>query len=92
MDAYHWRDTARQSKFFMMDSSAFFPILFTIVDFALWKLYAAIAIGFVLGILARYGFTPKVAFYFIRAKIAEFMNGGMGRFTERPFDIIKRNL
>ncbi len=66
----HWRDSARNVKFFFIDFRATFPLLILIFHIRLWTfIFAIIAILFFTTI-ERFGFTPGVFLRWMRAYIA----------------------
>ena len=66
----HWRDSARQSKLWIFDSTAAFPLLVLIFHIT-WETFS-IAIGFMffLKIIGMYGFKIPVFLRFIRSLLA----------------------
>jgi len=66
----HWRDSARTTRFFMIDSRAAFFILFFLVHIQVWTgLLALINIIF-FSIIEHYGFNIPVFFRWLRTNIA----------------------
>lgn len=66
----HWRDSARQARFFLVDANAAFPILFMLLHIRLWTFLLALAfIGF-FAVLERFKFTIPVFFRWLRTFIA----------------------
>lgn len=66
----HWRDSARNAKFFIIDARAAFPLLLFILNIAWWTLYTALATMAFFGLLERWGFTLPVFLRYIRYKVA----------------------
>ena len=66
----HWRDSARNARFFVIDARAAFPLLLFILNIAWWTLYTAIFFMVFFGALERFGFTLPVFFRWVRYKIA----------------------
>ena len=51
-DTYsHWRDSARQPRFFLIDARAAFPVLLCLFHLRVWTISIAIAVCIALGIL-----------------------------------------
>ncbi|OGT37355.1 MAG: phosphoesterase [Gammaproteobacteria bacterium RIFCSPHIGHO2_12_FULL_38_14] len=66
----HWRDSARNVKFFFIDSRATFPLLILLLHIRLWTFILALfAIAF-FTLLERFGFTPGVFLRWVRAYVA----------------------
>ena len=66
----HWRDSARNVRFFFVDFRATFPLLFFMVHIRLWTFILACVCMFGFAALERYGFTVAVFLRWIRAYIA----------------------
>jgi intracellular multiplication protein IcmT len=66
----HWRDSARNVRFWMVDSRAAFPLLIFLLHIRLWTFILAIVAMTFFGVLERYGFTVAVFLRFIRSFIA----------------------
>lgn len=56
----HWRDSARQPRFFIIDAAAAFPILFALLHIRWWTMTIALIATIFFAILYRYGFTIHV--------------------------------
>ncbi len=69
-DDTHWRDSARQARFFFVDAYAAFPILIMFLHIKLWTLL--ITIGFIIffAILERFKFTIPVFARWLKSTIA----------------------
>lgn len=66
----HWRDSARDSKLWLFNSTTLFPLLLMLFHIKTWTFVSAFtAIGF-FTVLSYYGFTVPVFFRWCRAKIA----------------------
>ena len=66
----HWRDSARNVRFFFIDYRAMFPFLFWLLHIKIWTTIAMVlAIAF-FSILERWGFTVAVFIRWLRAYIA----------------------
>lgn len=66
----HWRDSARVTRFFLIDARAAFPLLFLLLHIRLWTfLIAVVAVTF-FAALERYGFTVTVFKRWLRCVIA----------------------
>ena len=66
----HWRDSARTVRFFIIESSAVYPMLFFFLYMNAVTFYFAVGVATFLSILARYGFTTTVFGRWLRGKIA----------------------
>ena len=66
----HWRDSARVTRFFLIDSSASFPLLFFLVNIAWWTFISACVATIFFVPIARFGFTVPVFFRWLRLTIA----------------------
>jgi len=66
----HWRDSARNVRFWIVDFRACFPLLILIFHIRLWTLILAIVATLFFAALERYGFTVAVFLRFLRTYIA----------------------
>ena len=66
----HWRDTARNVKFFFVDFRACFPLLFFLLHIRLWTFVLAVVTTTFFAMLGRYGFTVPVFLRWLRAFVA----------------------
>jgi len=66
----HWRDSARVTRFFMIDSAASFPLLFFLVHISWWTLICAVLGTIFFSLIARFGFTVPVFFRWLRLVVA----------------------
>ncbi len=66
----HWRDSARQARFFFVDAAAAFPILLALLHIKLWTISLAISCMIFFAILERFKFTIPVFFRWLRSFIA----------------------
>ena len=62
----HWRDSARDPRFFMVDARAAFPIFFFLMHIRLWTGILVIVSAVFFGILEHYGFTLPVFLRWLR--------------------------
>ncbi len=69
-DSAHWRDSAKNAKFFLIDARAAFPLLLFILNIAWWTFYTAIITMFLFGLLEKAGYTLPVFFRLVRYRIA----------------------
>ena len=69
-DSAHWRDTAREVKFFFVDSKAAFPFLLFLLHMRLWTFLLATFMMMFFGALAHFGFTMPVFKRWLRATMA----------------------
>ena len=66
----HWRDSARNVRFWIIDYRATFPLLIFLFHIRLWTfVFAVIATSF-FALLERWGFTLAVFMRWLRAYIA----------------------
>lgn len=66
----HWRDSARQTRFFFVDYRAAFPLLLFLLHIKVWTFLTAIAAMVFLAILERYGFSVSVFGSWLRSTLA----------------------
>lgn len=66
----HWRDSARQPRFFLIDARAAFPLLLFLLHIKLWSLVLAVATMTFFGLLERYGFSLTVFLRWLRSLLA----------------------
>jgi intracellular multiplication protein IcmT len=66
----HWRDSARNVRFFFIDFRATFPLLILLFHIRLWTFVFALLATFFFTLLERAGFTPIVFLRWLRAYIA----------------------
>ncbi len=66
----HWRDSARPTRFFLIDYRAAFPLLLFLLHIKVWTFLTAVAVMLFLTVLERYGFTVSVFFRWLRSTLA----------------------
>ncbi len=66
----HWRDSARQPRFFWIDARATFPLLLFLLHIRLWTFIFALTSVIFLGILEYFGFSIGVFFRLLRNVLA----------------------
>lgn len=66
----HWRDSARNVRFFIIDYRAAFPLLFFLIHIKLWTFIFAVLATVGFSLLERYGFSVSVFLRWLRAYIA----------------------
>ncbi|MEC8063864.1 MAG: IcmT/TraK family protein [Pseudomonadota bacterium] len=66
----HWRDTARPVRLFMVNSSATFPIVFSLFHLRYWTILLALAAVVALTVLEYYGFSLTVFARYLRSQLA----------------------
>ena len=69
-DNLHWRDAARQTRFFFVDAYAAFPILIMLLHVKLWTCLLSIGCIIFFAILERFKFTVPVFFRWLKTTIA----------------------
>lgn len=65
-----WRDSARSSRFFIVDARAAFPIFLFLMHIRIWTGVLVIVSAIFFGILEHYGFTVPVFCRSIRTFLA----------------------
>lgn len=63
----HWRDSARNARFFMVDARAAFPLLLFLLHIRLWTLSLALLAVTFFALLERFGFTVPIFIRWVRA-------------------------
>ncbi len=66
----HWRDSARATRFFLIDARAAFPLLLFLLHIRLWSFMLALVATIFFAALERYGFTLNVFLRWLRAFFA----------------------
>lgn len=66
----HWRDSARNPRFFLVDARAAFPIFIFLMHIRVWTGVLVIVSALFFGILERYGFTVPVFLRWLRSFLA----------------------
>ncbi len=66
----HWRDSARNPRFFIVDARAAFPFLLFLLHIRLWTFIVAVVAMAFFGLLERYGFSVIVFLRFLRTFLA----------------------
>ena len=66
----HWRDTARNVRFWFVDFRACFPLLLLLFHIRLWTLLVALITTVFFSLLERYGFSLIVFGRWLRLFIA----------------------
>lgn len=66
----HWRDTARQARFFFVDAQAAFPFLLFLMHITWWTFFVALFATLFFTLLTRYGFTVPVFLRWVRSSLA----------------------
>ncbi len=69
-DQTHWRDSARTTRFFMIDARAAFPLVFFLLHIAWWTFFLAAGAMIFFGMLERYGFSLPVFWRWFRTFLA----------------------
>lgn len=68
--AAHWRDSARNPRFFMVDARATFAIVLFMVHISNWTGIMVIINTIFFAILERFGFTIPIFFRWLRCILA----------------------
>jgi intracellular multiplication protein IcmT len=66
-DSAHWRDSARNARFFMVDARAAFPIFIFLMHIRIWTGLLVIVSAVFFGIIEHYGFTVPVFLRWLRS-------------------------
>jgi intracellular multiplication protein IcmT len=66
----HWRDSARNVRFWVVDYRAIFPLAFFLFHIKLWTFMFALMTTIFFAMIERYGFTVPVFFRWLRSYIA----------------------
>ena len=66
----HWRDSARQTRFFIVDARCAFPLILFLLHIRWWTLITAVTAMCFFGLLERYGFTVPVFLRWFRSTLA----------------------
>lgn len=69
-DDTHWRDSARNARFFMVDARAAFPLFIFLLHIRMWTFILALISIIFFAIIERYGFSVPVFLRFIRSFLA----------------------
>ena len=66
----HWRDSARTTRFFMVDARAAFPIFLFLMHIRVWTGVLVLVSAVFFGIIEHYGFTVPVFLRWLRDFLA----------------------
>lgn len=66
----HWRDSARNVRFWFVDFRACFPLLFMLFHIRLWTFILAVIATLFFTLLERYGFSLAVFSRWVRSYLA----------------------
>lgn len=66
----HWRDSARNPRFFIIDARAAFPLLVFLMHIRIWTFVLAVLAMLFFGLLERYGFSLLVFGRWFRCMLA----------------------
>ncbi len=70
LDSTHWRDAARNPRFYIMDALAALPLLLFMLHITLWTFLTALGFIAFFTILERFNFTVPVFFRWLRSTLA----------------------
>lgn len=62
----HWRDSARNARFFLVDARAAFPVFLFLMHIRLWTGMIVLVSAIFFGVLEHFGFTVPVFFRWLR--------------------------
>lgn len=65
-----WRNTGYSGKFVGVDYRALFPFMLFLVHMRLWTFITAVAIGLILAVIERFGYSVPVALRALRVWLA----------------------
>jgi len=63
---WHWRNTMKPARFFILDGRAVFFVVLVLVHARLWTIYLLVIVGIVLWILERRGLSFAAALRSVR--------------------------
>ena len=66
----HWRDSAREVKFFILDGKSAFPMFLFLVHIQLWTFCTALVVSLFFAILRHFGFTMEIFGRVVRGFLA----------------------
>jgi intracellular multiplication protein IcmT len=66
----HWRDSARNAKFFFIDANAAFPLILFLIHIKLWTFILAVVIMTFFTLLGHYGYTTWVFLRILKNTLA----------------------
>lgn len=66
----HWRDSARNARFFLIDARAAFPLLIFLLHIRVWTFVLALVAMAFFGLLEHYGFSLIVFLRWVRTVLA----------------------
>ena len=66
----HWRDSARATRFFLIDYRAAFPLLLFLLHIRWWSFVLAVVTMLFLALLERWGFTVILFLRWLRSTFA----------------------
>lgn len=66
----HWRDSARNARFFLVDARAAFPLFLFLMNIHIWTAIVALASTIFFGIVEYFGFTIPVFLRTIRSALS----------------------
>jgi len=66
----HWRDSARNPRFFIIDARAAFPLLLFLVHIRVWSFVLAVSVMLFFGLIEHYGFSLTVFLRWVRTLLA----------------------
>lgn len=66
----HWRDSARNARFFIVDARAAFPIFLFLMHIQVWTGVLVLVSAAFFGIIEHYGYTVPVFLRWLREQLA----------------------
>lgn len=69
-ESSHWRDSARNPRFFMVDARAAFPIFIFLLHIRVWTGMIVVISAVFFAVIEHYGFTVPVFMRWIRLFLA----------------------
>lgn len=86
-----WRYSALSPRFLMVDASAAYPLIIFLAHMRPWTLYLSLAFIAALWLVESQGMSPKAVFHFLRARVGQWLGGGV-RAEPMWFHLQRRNL
>lgn len=90
-DGNLWRYTAQNPRFLFVDATAAYPLIIFFFHMRPWTFYLSLACIAALWLVERQGMSPKAVFNFMRARMGQWLGGGV-RAESMWFQFQRRNL
>jgi len=66
----HWRDSARNPRFFLIDARAAFPLFLFLLHIRIWSFVLAVVVTIFFGMIEHYGFSLTIFLRWLRCILA----------------------